>query len=102
MLIVAYAEIAQSIAVRFPEMEAAAVAAAHEWRRLSEAAFLTAYEEAAAKTRAWVGAEPDRQRLLRFHLLTRALYEVLYEARNRPEWIATPVRGVLEILDAKV
>jgi maltose alpha-D-glucosyltransferase/alpha-amylase len=39
--------------------------------------------------------------LLRLHLLGKALYEINYEADNRPDWIGTPVRGVLAILDAE-
>jgi maltose alpha-D-glucosyltransferase/alpha-amylase len=36
---------------------------------------------------------------MRLHLLGKALYEVNYEANNRPDWIETPVRGVLSILE---
>ena len=41
-----------------------------------------------------------RERLLRLHLLAKALYEIDYEANNRPDWIETPIRGVLSILGA--
>ena len=64
-------------------------------------AFLGAYEAAAKGTAAWVADAGDRSRLLRFHLLTRALYEIVYEANNRPDWIGTPARGVIEILETK-
>jgi maltose alpha-D-glucosyltransferase / alpha-amylase len=37
---------------------------------------------------------------LRLHLLAKALYEIDYEANNRPDWIETPIRGVLSILGA--
>jgi hypothetical protein len=40
-----------------------------------------------------------RRRLLRYHLLWKALYEINYEAANRPDRIETPIRGVLAILD---
>ena len=44
--------------------------------------------------------DPDtRDRLLRLCMLTKALYEVDYEANNRPDWIEIPARGVLTILD---
>jgi maltose alpha-D-glucosyltransferase / alpha-amylase len=44
--------------------------------------------------------DPGTQdRLLRLCLLTKALYEVDYEANNRPDWIEIPARGVLTILD---
>jgi maltose alpha-D-glucosyltransferase/alpha-amylase len=64
-----------------------------------EAAFLAGYEEAVAGTRAAVTDPDTRARLLRLCLLTKALYEVDYEANNRPDWIEIPARGVLTILD---
>jgi maltose alpha-D-glucosyltransferase / alpha-amylase len=88
----------QSIAQRFPEQSAAAAEVARHWRGYCETAFLTAYE-AAAKSRSWLKSVQDRDRLLRFHVLSRALYEILYEADNRPDWIRTPARGVLEFLN---
>jgi maltose alpha-D-glucosyltransferase/alpha-amylase len=68
-------------------------------RRLVEAAFLEAYDETARGTAIWVEDVTTRRNLLRLHLLAKALYEINYEAGNRPEWIETPVRGVLSILD---
>ena len=46
-----------------------------------------------------IGDATERSHLLRFHLLARALYEIVYEANNRPDWIETPVRGVIQLLD---
>ena len=69
------------------------------WRGLAEDAFLKAYEEAARGSPAWVEDADTRARLLRLHLLGKALYEIDYEANNRPDWIETPMRGVLSILD---
>jgi maltose alpha-D-glucosyltransferase/alpha-amylase len=37
--------------------------------------------------------------LLKLFILQKALYEIGYEAANRPSWISTPVRGVLALLD---
>ncbi|MCW5719139.1 MAG: maltose alpha-D-glucosyltransferase [Bauldia sp.] len=91
----------QSIAQRFAEKAGAAAAYSAEWRKAVDAAFLDAYEAAATGTPAWVADGTDRARLLRFHLLTRALYEIVYEANNRPDWIGTPARGVIEILETK-
>ena len=31
-----------------------------------------------------------------------ALYEILYEASNRPDWVELPIAGVLEILNEQV
>jgi maltose alpha-D-glucosyltransferase / alpha-amylase len=31
-------------------------------------------------------------------LVRKAAYEICYEAANRPEWLAVPVEGLLEIV----
>ena len=38
--------------------------------------------------------------LLDFFLLEKAVYELGYEANNRPDWVELPARGILEILDS--
>jgi maltose alpha-D-glucosyltransferase/alpha-amylase len=93
---------AREVASRFAEKEALAAAVTARWRALAESTFLDAYEESARGSPAWVEDAETRRRLLRLHLLSKALYEIDYEANNRPDWIETPVRGVLSILDEKV
>ena len=39
-------------------------------------------------------------RLIDLLQLEKALYEIGYEAANRPAWLIIPVRGVARILDA--
>ena len=93
--------ITREIAGRFADAEGRARAASIAWRAMIDAAFLRGYE-AAAESRAAVADPETRTRLLRLCLLTKALYEVDYEANNRPDWIEIPARGVLNILeDAK-
>ncbi len=38
------------------------------------------------------------ERLLKFFVLEKALYEICYEAANRPDWLSIPVRGVQQLL----
>ncbi|MGZ5351930.1 MAG: maltose alpha-D-glucosyltransferase [Actinomycetota bacterium] len=38
--------------------------------------------------------------VLQAYLLEKALYEVAYEANNRPEWLPIPVTGITELLEA--
>jgi maltose alpha-D-glucosyltransferase/alpha-amylase len=90
---------AREVSARFAEAGQRPNAAAADWRELVERTFLEAYEEAVGGSPVWVEDAPTRRRLLRLHLLAKALYEIDYEANNRPEWIETPVRGVLSILD---
>lgn len=40
------------------------------------------------------------RQLLDLLVLEKALYEISYEAANRPSWLVIPVRGVLALLDA--
>ena len=89
----------REVASRFAERGERAAVLAAEWRRLAETAFLTSYEEAARGSPVWVEDDTARRRLLRLHLLGKALYEVTYEVNNRPDWIETPVRGVLSLLE---
>ncbi|HHU08442.1 MAG TPA: phosphotransferase [Intrasporangiaceae bacterium] len=72
-------------------------------------------EDPTADARAWVdngvtaflegytshGDDPRRHDpLLCAFLLDKALYEVVYEARNRPSWLAIPVAAINRLLDS--
>ncbi|MDY5144827.1 hypothetical protein R6G78_06370 [Actinotignum timonense] len=59
------------------------------WTRAAEGAFLAGY-----------GAIPaEHQPLLRALLLDKALYEVVYEVNQRPDWIDLPLGGVHRLLE---
>jgi maltose alpha-D-glucosyltransferase/alpha-amylase len=73
-------------------------AAAAEWRMRAERHFLAAYDEAVAGSAVEVTDPATRARLLRLHQLARALYEIDYEAGNRPDWLDIPVQGVIALL----
>jgi maltose alpha-D-glucosyltransferase/alpha-amylase len=90
---------ARDVAQRFPEAGARAHAAALAWRQFATQLFLDAYADAAQGSPIWIADAATRSRLLRLHLIAKALYEINYEAANRPDWIEIPVRGVLSILD---
>ncbi|MFL5081632.1 MAG: maltose alpha-D-glucosyltransferase [Microvirga sp.] len=92
--------VAREMAQRFGEAAPRVAVATASWQRAVETAFLDAYEEAAKGSPARVEDGATRERLLRLHLLAKALYEIDYEANNRPDWIETPIRGVLSILSA--
>jgi maltokinase len=64
---------------------------AGEWVRRNCDAFCTGYAEAG-------GLDPARNSvLLRAMLLDKAVYEVVYEARNRPNWLVIPLESLAEI-----
>lgn len=64
-----------------------------EWTRLATAAFLAGYRDES-------GGELD-ERLLKAFVLEKALYEIVYEARNRPAWLAIPRNGITQLWEDK-
>ncbi|WP_217140242.1 phosphotransferase [Streptomyces sp. AC627_RSS907] len=58
------------------------------WAHACRAAFCTGYAEVA-------GRDPRTDPvMLRAHETAKAVYEVLYEARHRPDWLAVPLSAV--------
>jgi maltokinase len=73
-----------------PEREHLAPVAT-EWVRRNTDAFCAGYAEAG-------GLDPAANSvLLRAMLLDKAVYEVLYEARNRPTWMVIPLESLAEL-----
>jgi maltokinase len=64
---------------------------ASDWARRNCDAFCAGYAEAG-------GLDPARNSvLLRALLLDKAVYEVIYEARNRPNWLIIPLDSIAEL-----
>ncbi|TWI52750.1 maltokinase [Pseudomonas duriflava] len=72
---------------------------ADNYRTASYTAFLQGYREAAGSI-AHEWGERGEQAALDLYLLEKAVYEIGYEAANRPTWINIPLRGVAAIVDS--
>jgi maltose alpha-D-glucosyltransferase/alpha-amylase len=68
------------------------------WRDEAGHGFLKGYHAAVEQAGLRNEDRALERYLLRFFTLEKALYEVVYEANNRPDWLEIPVRGVLDIL----
>jgi maltose alpha-D-glucosyltransferase/alpha-amylase len=77
-----------------PQLDAAATF----WHQAVSAAFLSAYLAASAGASHLPASREELRVLLDAYTLEKALYEIVYELNNRPEWVRIPLRGVLELL----
>ena len=76
--------------VSHPE-RASLVPVASDWVRRNVGAFCAGYAAAG-------GLDPERNgELLTALLLDKAVYEVIYEARNRPSWLGIPLESIAEM-----
>jgi maltose alpha-D-glucosyltransferase/alpha-amylase len=65
-----------------------------------QAAFLRAYDEAAAGSGLYSSLAPGRG-LLGLYEIEKVLYELRYELANRPDWVQIPLRGLLEAAEPR-
>jgi maltose alpha-D-glucosyltransferase/alpha-amylase len=86
-------------AIEKPDDVARLAPLAADWENQTRAAFLTAYDETARKAGIYAN-EKDLQALLAFFELEKALYELRYELNNRPDWVPTPLTGILRLVGA--
>ncbi|MGI8993423.1 MAG: maltokinase N-terminal cap-like domain-containing protein [Nocardioidaceae bacterium] len=68
---------------------------ADEWTARNSAAFLVGYLGQSASI-------PGQQELLAAYEADKAVYEAVYETRNRPAWLAIPLRAIERIATTEV
>ena len=71
------------------------------WAVSAVGAFLAAYQTAASSAAFYPAAREDREVLLNFYLLNKAIYEMGYELNNRPDWIEIPLSAVVYLVTSK-
>jgi maltose alpha-D-glucosyltransferase/alpha-amylase len=70
------------------------------WREAAQDAFLHSYIETMGDCPSWPADRAEAGRLLSLFVLDKALYEICYEAANRPTWLRIPVAGLRTVLDS--
>jgi maltose alpha-D-glucosyltransferase/alpha-amylase len=67
------------------------------WQNTAAAEFLRTYRETIAANPKLLPPPQQAQSLLSAYLLEKALYELLYELNNRPNWLRIPLSGILAL-----
>jgi maltose alpha-D-glucosyltransferase/alpha-amylase len=75
-------------------------AAVEVWKQQSVDCFLQEYRQVTEGCSTVPADAEAFDRLLDLFILEKALYEICYEAANRPDWLRIPVRGVRRLLEA--
>ena len=70
------------------------------WRKCAQQAFLKSYFDTIGDAPSCPKNRAQADRLLNFFTLEKALYEICYEANNRPTWLRIPITGLQTVLDA--
>ena len=73
---------------------------AESWNTWVRERFLISYFDTSGAASYLPNSPQATQRLLDFHLLEKAIYELGYELNNRPAWVGIPLQGVLSLLSA--
>ncbi|MBL8666791.1 MAG: maltose alpha-D-glucosyltransferase [Rhodospirillales bacterium] len=68
------------------------------WRRKVVGRFLQGYRTAIGDCPSVPADDAEFHALLELFMLEKVLYEICYEAANRPDWLAIPVNGALAML----
>ena len=69
------------------------------WRSQVVGRFLEGYRTAIAGCPSVPATDATFRSMLDLFLLEKVLYEICYEAANRPDWLVIPLRGLLGLLD---
>ncbi len=69
---------------------------AHEWADRNTSAFLRGYVDNSGRTSEGT-LSPEQDLILRAYIADKAVYEAVYEARNRPTWLPIPLGALARI-----
>ncbi len=67
------------------------------WEQSASSAFLRRYREEMSGASVLPAQPAQFERLLEIYMLDKALYELVYELNNRPNWVRIPLTGILAL-----
>ncbi len=73
--------------------------AGEKYYRAISGIFLKKYVDTAMYNNLDIGYESEIRYLLKYHLLEKAVYEIGYELKARPDWVIIPLTGIKQILE---
>ena len=82
-----------------PENREKALKLAAEWQKKATDAFLEGYFENMDGCDSLPADRKVTLKLLDLFILEKALYEVIYEVANRPDWLAIPMNGLTRLVN---
>jgi maltose alpha-D-glucosyltransferase/alpha-amylase len=68
------------------------------WRDAAQTLFLEIYAETLAACDHWPSPIEETLARLDLFLMEKVLYEISYEAGNRPAWVGIPINGAIRLL----
>ena len=81
-----------------PQSAGTIAAAVETWKAACIVRFLKGYRQAIGDCPSVPSKMKDFDRLLDLFVLDKALYEICYEAANRPDWLPIPLEGVARLI----
>ncbi len=73
--------------------------AGEKYYQAISAVFLNKYVNTAMEDNLDIGYKSEIKYLLKYHLLEKAVYEIGYELKARPDWVIIPLTGIRQILE---
>jgi trehalose synthase-fused probable maltokinase len=68
------------------------------WQKWISAGFLGTYLETVGGAAILPASRDDLRIVLDAHLLEKAVYELIYELNNRPDWVRIPLSGIAQLV----
>ena len=72
-----------------------------DWEKQAVDAYLESYQKAIKGCQSYPKDDMTARELFDMFVLERALYEIVGEIVNRPDWLRIPVQGVCQIIGIK-